>query len=239
MALQSDGSIWPLVLQRARTQPSLPFLTSIDRDGMRTELSGTSLLNAIAKTAGALVTEAELEPGARIAMHLPWHWQRTVWTLAAWTVGVVVVEGGDPAQSELLVADLQAALPFTESCEPWVVSLHPLGLVDKDLPNTVIDATGLCRMQPDALLVEPAAGDGPALVLSDGSDLTRLQALEWAMANAAGDARILLNRTATTGLAAWVIPTLHPLVSAGAVILCDGQDSEQIAGQEGASQIWQ
>ncbi|MDP2014662.1 MAG: TIGR03089 family protein [Actinomycetota bacterium] len=238
MALQSDGSIWPRVVQRARSQPSLPFLTSINHDGMRTELSGTSVLNAIAKTSGALVTEAELEPGARMAVHLPWHWQRVVWTLAAWTVGVVVVEHGDPSDCDLLVASAQSALPFTERCEPWVVSLHPLGLVDKGLPNTVVDATILCRMQPDALLVDAATGDGPAIELSDGSTLTRLQALDWAIAQDGSDARILMNHASANGLAAWLLPPLHPLVGAGAIILCDGQDSEQTAKQEGATRIW-
>lgn len=206
---------------------------------MRTELSGTSLLNAIAKTSGALVTEADLEPGARMAMHLPWHWQRVVWTLAAWTVGVVVVEQGDPSDCALLVADLHSAQGFVERVEPWVVSLHPLGLVDKGLPNTVVDATSLCRMQPDALLVEPATGDGPALELSDGTALTRLEALAWALAHDGSDARILVNHASAEGLAPWLLPTLHPLVGAGAVILCDGQDSEQTARQEGATRIWQ
>ncbi|MDO8732822.1 MAG: TIGR03089 family protein [Actinomycetota bacterium] len=239
MALLLDGSIWPLVVHRARTQPSLPFLTSIDHEGNRTELSGTSLLNAIAKTSGALVTEAELEPGARIAMHLPWHWQRVVWTLAAWTVGAVIVEHGDPVDCELLVADLDSALNCTDAEEPWVVSLHPLGLVDKGLPNTVVDATSLCRMQPDALLVEPVGGDGPAIELLDGLALTRKQALMWAVEHDGTDARILLNRASTSAFASWVIPALHPLVGAGAVVLCDGQDSEQTAQREGTTRIWQ
>ncbi len=238
MALLLDGSIWPLVVHRARTQPSLPYLTSIDHEGMRTELSGTSLLNAIAKTAGALITEAELEPASRIAMHLPWHWQRAVWTLAAWTAGAVIVERGDPSDCELLVADVDSALLFTDECEPWVVSLHPLGLVDKGLPNTVVDATSLCRMQPDALLVEPSSGDGPALELHDGSTLTRKQALEWATEHDGNETRLLLNHSSTSSFAEWVIPALHPLVGSGAVILCDGQDSELIAKQEGATRIW-
>ena len=238
MALQPDGAIWPLIVQRARTQPSLPYLTSIDHEGMRTELSGTSLLNAVAKTAGALVTEADLEPGARIAMHLPWHWQRVAWTLAAWTVGAVVVEQGDAQQCDLLVADLQSALPFIDHLEPWVVSLHPLGLVDKDLPSSVVDATTLCRMQPDSLLVPPASGDGPALELRDGSAKTRVRALEWVVENDGTDSRLLLNRNQTDDLAPWLMPALHPLVGSGAVILCDGQDSAVTAQREGATRIW-
>lgn len=238
MPLHIDGSIWQLVVHRARTHASLPYLTSIDGAGMRTELSGTSMLNAIAKTAGALVTEAELEPGSRIAMHLPWHWQRVVWSLAAWTVGAVVVEQGDPANCELLVADMNAAMNFTDTCEPWVVSLHPLGLVEKELPNTVVDATSVCRMQPDALLVEPANGDGPALELNDGAALTRVQVLEWVTDQDGTDARILLDRTSASSMAAWSLPAVHPLLGAGAIILCDGQDPEQTAQREGATRIW-
>jgi len=239
MALHTDGSIWPLLVQRARTQPSLPYLTSIDHDGIRTELSGTSLLNAIAKTSGALATEAELEPGDRIAMHLPWHWQRVVWTLSAWTVGAVVVEQGDPAACQLLVADAMTALAYVEHGEPWVVSLHPLGLVDRGLPDSVVDATSLCRMQPDALLVEPASGDGAALELPGGSTLTRVQALTWAREQGADDSRLLMTKDSASTIAGWVLPALHPVVSAGAVILCDGQDPHRISQQEGATRVWE
>jgi len=238
MAPALDGSIWPLLLHRARSQPSLPFLTSIDRDSMRTELSGTSLLNAIAKTSGALVTEAELEPGSRIAMHLPWHWQRVVWSLAAWNVGVELVVAGDPAQCDLLVADARSALAFTDQCEPWVVSLHPLGLAERGLPSTVVDATSLCRMQPDALLVDPVVGDGAALALQDGRALSRLELLDWAGEQDGTDSRILIDRSSQE-LAGWAIPALHPILTAGAVVMCDGQDLAQTAEQETVTRIWQ
>ena len=238
MAVHSDGSIWPLAAHRARTAPSLPYLTSIDHEGMRTELSGTSMLNAVAKTAGALAAEAELEPGARIAMHLPWHWQRVVWTLAAWTAGAVIVEQGDAQHCELVVADFESALAFTEWSEPWVVSMHPLGLVDQSLPSSVIDATSLCRMQPDALLVEPASGDGPALQLRDGTTVTRLEALTWVDERGAADSRLLMNRRSAAGPAAWLLPALHPLLGSGAVILCDEADPELTAQREGATEVW-
>ena len=180
MARQFDGALWPLLNQRVRSFSGQPFLTSIDADGMRTELSGVTVLNAVAKNAGALVDEGDLAPGSTIAMHLPWHWQRITWTLAAWTIGAVVVPFGDVTTADLVITDRTTALSLPDADEPWVVSLHPLGLVEAGLPSSVIDATGLSRMQPDALLVEPATGDGPSLVLND-THLSRSDAMNCAL----------------------------------------------------------
>ncbi|MFA7324919.1 MAG: TIGR03089 family protein [Candidatus Nanopelagicales bacterium] len=239
MSGQFDGAIWPLIQRRARLHSSQPFVTSIDADGFRTELSGTSLSNAVAKTAGALADEAGLEPGARIAMHLPWHWQRVTWTLAAWTVGAVVAVDGDVGTADLVVTDRSNAAALAEVDEPWVVSLHPLGLVEQGLPSTVVDATGLCRMQPDALLIEPATGDGLALELPSGQQFTRVQGADWVRGQLAdADARLLIDRLGDDDPAAWLIATLLPLLGSGAVVITDGGDIAAIATQEGATRIW-
>ena len=174
MALQPDGAIWPLIVQRARTQPSLPYLTSIDHEGMRTELSGTSLLNAVAKTAGALVTEADLEPGARIAMHLPWHWQRVAWTLAAWTVGAVVVEQGDAQQCDLLVPPASGDGPALELRDGSAMTR--VRALEWVVENDGTDSRLLLnRNQTDDLApwlmpaLHPLVGSG-AVILCDGQD---------------------------------------------------------------------
>lgn len=239
MAAHSDGSTWPLIVQRARALPSQPCLTSIAADGARTELSGTSLLNAVAKSAGALADEGDLVPGSTLALRLPWHWQRVVWTLAAWTIGAVIAPAMDPAAADLVVTDRRDADRLPAGVEPWVISLHPLGLVDRDLPPTVIDATGLARMQPDALLVEPADGDGPALVVADGRSFTRTEALQWAaQAVPEADARVLVDRQPDDTAAAWLLAPLVPLLGHGAVVMVDGADLAIAADQEGTTRTW-
>ena len=77
--------------------PGRPFVTYYDIEtGERTELSGTTTANWVAKTANLLVDELDAEPGIRVQIALPMHWLRTVWVLAAWAVGGTVVDdGGD------------------------------------------------------------------------------------------------------------------------------------------------
>lgn len=237
MPPESDGAVWPLIVQRARLQPSQPCITSIAADGARTELSGTSLLNAVAKSAGALVDEGDLGPGSTLALLLPWHWQRVVWTLAAWTVGAVIDATSPPDDADLVVTDRLGAEGL--ACDPWVVSLHPLGLVDRDLPSTVIDATGLARMQPDALLVEPARGDGTALRLADGSEWSRRDAMAWlAQSMPDADVRVLIDRQPDALPSAWLVAPLVPLLGTGAVIMTDGAEASAVLEQEGPAHAW-
>ncbi len=86
----------------ARTDPAQPYVTYLGSDG-RMELSGASVNNAAAKIANALTSEFDCDPGQRVALHLPWHWQRITWLLGIWSAGCVVVPqgGGD---CDLLVA---------------------------------------------------------------------------------------------------------------------------------------
>jgi uncharacterized protein (TIGR03089 family) len=238
MARQFDGALWPLINQRVRNFSGQPFLTSIDAAGFRTELSGITLLNAVAKNAGALVDEGDLEPGSTIAMHLPWHWQRITWTLAAWTIGAAVIPFGDVATADLVITDRMTASTLIGADEPWVVSMHPLGLVEAGLASDVIDATGLSRMQPDALLVEPASGDGLALVLD--SSYSRVDAMTW-VANELPTTvdRVLINAPATDAVGAWLIPALFPLLGSGAVVMTDTENYAPLAEQEGTTTTWQ
>lgn len=237
MARQFDGALWPLINKRVRDFSGQPFLTSIDTQGFRTELSGVTLLNAVAKNAGALVDEGDLEPGSTIAIYLPWHWQRVTWTLAAWTIGAVVLAEADAASADLVLTDLATVDSLKDADEPWVVSLHPLGLVEAGMPRNVIDATGLSRMQPDALLVAPAVGDDLAIVIADQS-LSRVASLDWVTSRLPDTtARVLINQPEVTDPAAWLIPALFPLLGSGAVIMTNTADVASIAQQEGATLI--
>jgi len=237
MAREFDGAIWPLINKRVRDYSGQPFLTSIDAQGFRTELSGVTLLNAVAKNAGALVDEADLEPGSTIAIYLPWHWQRVTWTLAAWTIGAVVLAQADAASADLVLTDLATVDSLKDADEPWVVSMHPLGLVEPGLPRNVVDATGLSRMQPDALLVPPAVGDDLAIVISDQS-LTRIAALDWVASKLPDtSARVLINQPSGSDPAAWLIPALFPLLGSGSVIMSNTGDFSAIAQQEGVTHI--
>ena len=66
-----------------------------DATGERVELSVATFANWVAKTANLLQGELAAEPGDRVALLLPAHWQTAVWLLACSSVGVVADVGGD------------------------------------------------------------------------------------------------------------------------------------------------
>src|SRR3954469_8446027 len=77
--------------------PTRPLLTYYDDGtGERTELSGATLDNWVAKTANLLVDGCGLGPGDRAAVLLPPHWQAAGALLGCWTAGLAV--GPGPAE---------------------------------------------------------------------------------------------------------------------------------------------
>lgn len=117
----------------------LPFVTHYDvATGERTELSGTTAWNWVAKTSSLLVDECDAEPGTRLQLGLPTHWQRAVWILAGWNVGAplvdahadVVVTGPDfdlgaspDATHRLASALLPFGVPFRVALAPGFTDL--------------------------------------------------------------------------------------------------------------------
>jgi len=92
-----------LLAHALRRDPSGPLITYYDdATGERTELSATTLANWVAKTANLLVDDLDIEPGSRVAVLLPAHWQHAVVLLACWRVGACITR--NPAEADLLVS---------------------------------------------------------------------------------------------------------------------------------------
>jgi uncharacterized protein (TIGR03089 family) len=158
-------------LLRRQTDRGRPYLTTVDFDA-RTELSVTSFTNAADKVANALLSEGLADFGDGIAVHLPWHWQRSVWCAGAWLIGARVLPWGDPERADVTVADAATSATLAPlGVQNLVsVSLHPLGLGNPaEVPSGAIDGTALVRVQPDDFLGDPNAPDGTALVMGDVS----------------------------------------------------------------------
>ena len=86
--------------------PGRPFVTYYDvATGERTELSGTTTANWVAKTANLLVDELDAEPTTRVQVALPTHWLRIVCVLATWAVGGTVVDAELSYRADVLCAD--------------------------------------------------------------------------------------------------------------------------------------
>ncbi|MDG4865022.1 TIGR03089 family protein, partial [Streptomyces sp. T-3] len=102
---ETDRTPADLLRSALAADPARPLVTFYDdATGERVELSVATFANWVAKTANLLQGDLGAEPGDRLALLLPAHWQTAVWLLACSSVGVTVVVGGDPGDADLVVS---------------------------------------------------------------------------------------------------------------------------------------
>ncbi|MEU5811284.1 TIGR03089 family protein [Streptomyces sp. NPDC047718] len=125
----SDRTPADLLRSALAADPGRPLVTFYDdATGERVELSVATFANWVAKTANLLQGDLGAEPGDRLALLLPAHWQSAVWLLACASVGVVAEVGGDPADADLVVSGPDT-LEEAAACsgERVALALRPLG----------------------------------------------------------------------------------------------------------------
>ncbi|MEU5158955.1 TIGR03089 family protein [Streptomyces sp. NPDC020875] len=125
----SDRTPADLLRSALVADPGRPLITFYDdATGERVELSVATFANWVAKTSNLLQGDLAAEPGDRLALLLPAHWQSAVWLLAAASVGVTAEIGGDPADADLVVSGPDT-LEEARACggERVALALRPLG----------------------------------------------------------------------------------------------------------------
>lgn len=207
--------------------PSRPLVTFYDdATGERVELSVATFENWVAKTANLLQDELSAEPGDRLALLLPAHWQTAVWLLACSSVGVVVDLGNGSAAG----ADLAVCGPDTleagRTCsgERVALALRPMGGRFPQPPEGFMDYAVEVPGQGDRFApYAPVDPDAPALTLPDGSELTGAQVVERARRDAAaralGAGSRLLSALPYDGWDGLSAGLFAPLAAGGAVVL--------------------
>ncbi|MDI3409083.1 TIGR03089 family protein [Streptomyces cavernicola] len=213
--------------------PARPLVTFYDdATGERVELSVATFANWVAKTANLLQDDLGAEPGDRLALLLPAHWQTAVWLLACSSVGVLVDVGGSAADADLVVSGpdtLDAALAC--SGERVALALRPLGGRFPQPPAGFVDYAVEVPSQGDRFApYAPVDPQAPALAVG-GTELTGAEVVRRALADAAelgvgAGARLLSARSYETweGLSAGLFA---PLAAGGSVVLC--RHIEQLA----------
>jgi uncharacterized protein (TIGR03089 family) len=235
-----------LLRLRLAADPSRPFVTYYDdARNERVELSARTFDNWVAKTANFLVDGLAAEPGGRVVLVLPPHWQTAVWLMACWSAGLVA-EPVDPAavleRSEAGSEPLGASGPYilaaaeevldvvladpgvdAEAEEIVGLSLHPLGGPLADCPVGVTDYAAEVRSYGDRFSAGPEVGpELPALDVTKttltGAELVaaaRAAAAKWELD---ADARLLVDMPFTTldGVMAGLVA---PLASGASVII--------------------
>ena len=207
--------------------PARPLVTYYDdATGERVELSVATFANWVAKTANLLQDELSAEPGDRLALLLPAHWQTAVWLLACSSTGVLADLGGDPATADLAVAGPEA-LQAARACrgERVALSLRPMGARFAEPPAGFTDYAVEVPTQGDQFTPYTAVdAHEPALALPGGEELTGAQTVERARADA--DARglapgsRLLSALPYDGWDGVSAGLLAPLAAGTGVVLC-------------------
>jgi uncharacterized protein (TIGR03089 family) len=231
-----------LLARRLADDPSRPLVTYYDdAKGERVELSARTFENWVAKTANFLVDGLAAEPGGRVVLALPPHWQSAVWLMACWSAGLVavpvdpaaVLEGGaaaaepDEASEPYILAAaeevLDVVLADTDADEVVGLSLHPLGGPLADCPAGVTDYAAEVRAHGDRFTPDPEATSAlPALHVTKttltGAEVVaagRASAEKWELDAAS---RVLVDMPFTT-LDGVLASLVAPLASGASVII--------------------
>ncbi|MGC5003850.1 TIGR03089 family protein [Streptomyces sp. DT203] len=222
----SDRTPADLLRSALAADPARPMVTFYDdATGERVELSVATFANWVAKTANLLQGDLAAEPGDRLALLLPAHWQSAVWLLACSSVGVVADVQGDPAAADLVVTGPDT-LDAARACrgERIALALRPLGGRFPQPPEGFADYAVEVPSQGDRFApYAPVDPDAPALTVG-GLGLTAAQLVARAREDAAElgltpGSRLLTGRTYDSwdGLSAGLFA---PLAAGGSVVLC-------------------
>lgn len=148
---------------------SSPFVTFYDvESGERTELSGTTTANWVAKVANLLVDDLDAEPGTRVEIALPTHWLRVVWILGAWAVGATVVD----ADGDVYLCGPDRLDSATSARHRVASALRPFGVPFTDPPAGFLDLGTELPGHPDAYIPFDDAGPHDPAVDVAGHALT-------------------------------------------------------------------
>lgn len=166
---------------RLRTGPGQPLVTFYDHEtDERTELSVTTYANWVAKAAGLLAEECDLERGDRLRIDLRPHWLGPVFAGAAWTLGLALTGSDDPDAVVCGPESLPAWAGRATDLAVLACSLLPMGVrFAEPVPAGVRDVGVEIWSQPDAFTPwDPPTGDDPAF---DGPGaLTQAELIETA-----------------------------------------------------------
>jgi uncharacterized protein (TIGR03089 family) len=239
---------YDLLRQAVASDGARPLVTHYDdATGERVELSVATFDNWVAKTANLLQDGLAVEPGERVGVALPLHWQTLVAVTACWAAGAVAVplREGATAPGRLAAAFVAAdRLDAVQAGDVLALSLLPLGAplpAGVALPPGAMDYALEVPSYGDRFAAyAPVGSDDPAVELG-GAVLTHAELVEQAGAHAAAEgwapgARLLTTRE-PTGAIGLTAALLAPLVLGGSVVLCRHADPGALDGRRAAERV--
>lgn len=234
--------------------PARPFLTYYDdATGERAELSWTTTANWVAKTANLLRDGLAVQPGDRVALLLPAHWQTAALLLASAAVGAVAtlrdpdtdraaaLSAATGAEVVLARADLLPAVVTDCSGEVVGLALAPMGGRIAELPAGALDYAVEVPAYGD---VFSAAGPTEATAAALDVDGTLVSSAKVARTARAAAGRWSLGPTdrvlSTLGWNNWLglhAGLLAPLAAGAGTVLCRGSSPDRLASRIQAERV--
>lgn len=192
-----------------------------DASGERTEVSGATLGNWVAKTANLLVDGLGLGPGEVARVGLPPHWQTAAVLLGCWSAGLVVDldAGPEPAVVAFVTPDSAAAAPGRVAEDVLVLALAPMAApVRPGPPAGTVDFVVEVRGHGDHFL--PTRLLPTTAALADGTTHAALVEAARAAGLPTTD-RVMIDGDVVTDPAVWLVA---PLLAGTSVVLCRHTD---------------
>jgi uncharacterized protein (TIGR03089 family) len=229
-AERAFGNVAALFAAAVAVDPARPLLTYYDdATGERTELSGVTLDNWVAKTANLLVDGCGLGPGDRAAVLLPAHWQTAAVLLGAWAAGVEVVT----ADPDVVFVALDRLDDAPKAADRFVLGLAPMALPLRDVPAGFADYVAEVRQHGDhfrpAVPVRPA---DPALDGTTHADLCGAARAVAARFEIGPHDRVLV--TARPDPLEWL---LAPFAVGASTVLCAHLDESKLAARQESERV--
>ncbi|MDT0532594.1 TIGR03089 family protein [Micromonospora sp. DSM 115977] len=197
------------------TDPTRPLLTWYDdATGERTELSGATLANWVAKTANLLVDEVAVGPGDVAGVLLPPHWQTAAVLLGCWSAGLTVADTPGDVDVLFTAATRVAEADAWSAGERYVLALDPFALPMRQVPPGFADYVSEVRAHGDHFSPYAPGGPGEAALLG------RATARATELGIASGD-RVLIDTGKYPDPVDWL---LAPLTATATTVLCANLD---------------
>jgi uncharacterized protein (TIGR03089 family) len=218
------GNVADLFRAAVRRDPTMPLLTWYDdATGDRTELSGATLDNWVAKTANLLVDGAGLGGGDAVAVLLPPHWQTAAVLIGSWSAGLSVGSSGTagPAEVGFVAADRLDQAP--DANDLFVLGLAPMATPLREVPAGFMDFVAEVRGHGDHFRpYAPIRGVDAAL--ADGTHHDELCRIAGDRAEHGGFGptdRVLVDAARSDNPLDWL---LTPLAAGASIVLCANLD---------------
>lgn len=227
--------------------PARPLLTWYDdATGERTELSGATLANWVAKTGNLLVDGCGLGRGDTALVDAPPHWQSAAVLLGCWSAGLRVTAPPDsagaladpePAEVDVVFTAADRAAGHADAAagvDVYGLALAPFAAPMRETPAGVADFVTEVRAHGDHF-TPPAVVNSSDLATTESHETLARTATD--RASAAGieeGGRVLIDVDARPDPLDWL---LAPLMVGASTVLCAHLDPATLLGRVNTERV--